>query len=64
MRGGDSAAIKNPELVETISHMLHLENSEDLAFALTTLRTMTRGTLVHVHVYTHHGCNIGVGGGL
>jgi myosin-3 len=41
--GGDSATVRNPELVETVSQLLCLESSAELSFALTTLRTVTRG---------------------
>ena len=58
-RGGDSATVSNPELVETICQLLCLDSAEDLSFALTTLRTVTRGTRtymcdtgIHVHLYT------------
>ena len=47
-RGGDSATVSNPELVETICQLLCLDSAEDLSFALTTLRTVTRGVYIHV----------------
>ncbi|CAI8048136.1 Myosin-IIIb, partial [Geodia barretti] len=41
--GGDSATVRNPEVVETVSQLLCLESSAEVSFALTTLRTVTRG---------------------
>ena len=44
----DNAIIENPEAAEQVTTVLQLENSQDLCFALTTLRTETRGML---HAY-------------
>ena len=40
----DTAVILNKEVAETVTELLGLESVEHLSFALTTLRTMTRGT--------------------
>ncbi len=39
----DNAIIKNPESAKLVDEILGLENYDDLCFALTTLRTETRG---------------------
>ena len=41
--GEDNAVVKNMAAAETVSKILQLESCEDLCFALTTLRTETRG---------------------
>lgn len=41
--GEDSARVRNPEAVDSVSEVLQLESSDELSFALTTLRTTTRG---------------------
>ncbi len=41
--GEDSARVSNPEAVKVVSEVLQLESSDELSFALTTLRTTTRG---------------------
>ena len=46
--GNDNSVIANPESVGLVSKLLQLEEGQDLSFALTTLRTETRGT-----VYRH-----------
>ena len=42
----DDAVIKNPESAKLVDTILGLESYEDLSFALTTLRTETRGVLI------------------
>lgn len=44
---GDSSRVDNMEKVNIISRLLQLEYPEDLCFALTTLRTTTRGMDVY-----------------
>ena len=39
----DNAEVSTPDVVESVAQLLHLEGSEELSFALTTLRTTTRG---------------------
>ena len=41
--GEDNAVIRNPESVELVANLLDLETSDELSFALTTLRNETRG---------------------
>ena len=41
----DSAVILNKEVAETVTELLGLESVDDLSFALTTLRTVTRGII-------------------
>ena len=50
--GEDGARIKNPEVAEKVTELLQLESSEELCFALTTLRTTTRGTYIAWHLAT------------
>lgn len=42
----DSAVILNKEVAETVTELLGLESVDDLSFALTTLRTVTRGMYI------------------
>lgn len=44
-RDDDSAVILNKEVAETVTELLGLESVDDLSFALTTLRTVTRGII-------------------
>ena len=39
----DNAEVSTPDVVESVAQLLHLEGSQELSFALTTLRTTTRG---------------------
>lgn len=39
----DNAEVSTPAVVESVAQLLHLEGSQELSFALTTLRTTTRG---------------------
>ena len=41
--GEDNAAIQNPDSIKAVSDLLQMGGSEDISFALTTLRTTTRG---------------------
>ena len=43
--GDDNAVIKNPEAAELIAKLLVLESCQNMCFALTTLRTETRGNI-------------------
>ena len=51
--GCDSARIQNLELVRTISELLCLESPDDLAFALTTLRSVTRGSVHSMIIFEY-----------
>ena len=44
-RDDDSAVILNKEVAETVTELLGLESVDDLSFALTILRTVTRGII-------------------
>lgn len=49
--GDDNSVIKNPQSVELVAKLLELESSQELSFALTTLRTETRGMEHCRHLY-------------
>ena len=59
--GNDNAEVSNREAAESAAKILQLESCDDLCFALTKLRTETRG-VTHTHItstYTHtctHTC--------
>lgn len=54
-RDDDSAVILNKEVAETVTELLGLESVDDLSFALTTLRTVTRG--MHIDYNTRKMCS-------
>lgn len=49
--GEDNARVKNRLVAKAVAQVLELESVGELCFALTTLRTETRGQ--HVHMVTN-----------
>ena len=49
--GEDNARVKNRQVAKAAAQVLELESAGELCFALTTLRTETRGQLVTLYSY-------------